>query len=305
MKKTITSLLLLAAITLLTTSCDRYDGESEEPSYLRIAAVTVVDNPSDSWSQEDGFFTSRIDAVNVTIWKSGDAAETQLGTFHLPCTIPVLREGTIDKVRILPAVKQNGIAGTRMYYPYYKEIELFDVELAKDSVTDLDTLHTRYISKSLMRVAWQEFFEPGPSTVSLDSVVERLTYKADTVAWGYGCGVVRVPDTLSSLSFWTSATFNIPDPTSYLYLEMDYWSDFDFLIGMYNPMQQNGSNQIVYCMTIYGRPERGWQKIYINLGKIWANNYYYYPDIRLYFTIKNSDGKSGNLFLDNMKLVVM
>lgn len=300
----IMGVLLHLFVVLTMASCDDFEDDQTVPSYLEIDAITLQDNPSDSWSSEEGFFSHLIDGVNITIWVNGDDAETELGTFQLPCRIPVLRKGNIDRITILPVVKQNGIAATRIYYPFYKSIVLNDVCLAPDSVTDLDTLKTYYISKSVMKVAWQEFFEPGPGGLSLDTVVQRLTYNTDTVCSGYGCGVVRVSDSVATLSFWTDTAYNI-DGASYVYLEMDYWSDFDFTVGLNNPNTNGGADVNVVAMTLYGRPKAGWQKIYINMGKIWARNYNSYPVMRLYFKILNGEKRSGNLYLDNMKLVVM
>lgn len=296
----------MAAIAVV--SCDRYEGGVEVPSYLKVTAIVVEDNPADSWSQDTGFFSCDIDAVNVIIWKSGDTAETNLGTFQLPCKIPVLRNGVIDKMRLVPVVKQDGIAGKRITYPYYEPINLTNVVLAEDSVTDLGTLRTRYISKNTMKVLWQEFFEPAPGgSTTLDSAV-KICYSLDTVPpvfGGFGCGKVHVPAGTKSVRFCTDTTYNITDPQSILYLEMDYWSDFDFSVELKNPTYQDGPVQIIPHMTIYGKPERGWQKIYINIGAIWSNACNHYPNIRPHFTILNDEGREGNLFIDNIKLIKM
>ena len=86
-----------------------------------------------------------------------------------------------------------------------------------------------------MRVLWREFFEPGPNSVSLDTVVERC-YATDTVCNGYGCGVIRVAQGVKEVNFWSDTTFTINDPQAILYLEMDVWSDVDFSVGLNNPM---------------------------------------------------------------------
>lgn len=298
------SIILLAA-GFLFAACDRYEGDLTAPAYLEIGTVTLKDNPADSWSPEDGFFTSAIDAVNVIVWQEGDEAETDLGTYNLPCRIPVLKQGNIDIVRVVPVVKQNGIAGTRIAYPFFETLTLNNIQLTTDSVTRIDTLETHYISHSVMSVLWKEFFEPGPGAVNLDTVVSRLVYKSDTVRSGYGCGVIRIPDSVTALNFWADTTCHIGDPGAVLYLEMDYWSDFDFSVGLKNPSYSGGSDIVMSAMTIYGKPEAGWQKIYINLGKIWSQTYRHYPDIRLYFTAFNPDHKNGSLFIDNMKLIAM
>lgn len=284
--------------------CDRFEGEVAAPSYLKINAITIEDDPNDSWSYDDGFFTSLVDAANVVIYVQGDTAETNLGTFQLPCEIPVLRNGNIDRVLINPVVKQDGIAGKRIYYPFYKPITLNDVRLNTDEVTDLGNLVTRYIPKSQMKVLWKEFFEPGPGQFSVDSVVVPCN-APDTVCSGYGCGAVHLRPDQESVSFGTDTTIYISDPSAILYVEMEYWSDLDFSIGLNNPYYRGGANKIKSHMTIYGKPEKGWQKIYINLGALWSKEYRSYEYIRPYFTIRNGVGKGGNVYIDNIKLIVM
>lgn len=292
----------LLTVFALFVSCDNYEGSVIVPSYLKINSITIEDDPGDSWSYEDGFFTSEVDAVNIVIYVDGDTAETNLGTFQLPCEIPVLRNGNIDRVLINPVVKQDGIAGKRINYPYYKPIVLNDVVLNEDKTTDLGDLKTRFVSKSEMTVKWEEFFEPGPGGFSLDSVVLSCT---DTACSGTGCGVVRVLPSQSSVSFGTDTTIYLPDPSAIVYVEMEYWSDLDFSIGLNNPYYQGGANKIKSHETIYGKPEKGWQKIYINLGSLWAKEYNFYEYIRPYFTILNGSGKGGNLYIDNIKLIVL
>ena len=304
MRITTNKFALLIALMATMVSCDRFEGDVTAPSYLKIDGINVVDNPSNSWSQESGFFSSEIDAVLVEIWVAGDTAETTLGTFQLPCRIPVLRNGIIDRLRITPVVKQDGIAGKRIYYPFYEYITLDSVRFQVDSVTDLGTLQTRYVSQSLMDVAWQEFFEPGPGEITVDSSMIRI-YATDTVCSGYGCGAVRVNANQSYVSFYYDTTFTVTDPQAVIYLEMDYWSDFDFSVGLNNPKYDNGPNVLTSHMTIYGKPEKGWQKIYVNIGALWSKEYYHYKYIRPYFTIFNPDGKSGNLYIDNLKVVVL
>lgn len=300
-------ILCCLAVALLAVACDRFDGDTTIPSYIKIDAFDVVDNPADSWSQERGFFSSDIDAVNIVMWKAGDTAETNLGTFQLPCKVPVLRQGLIDYFRITPVVKQDGIASKRISYPYLETLTFDSVTLVAESVYDFGTLHTRYIPKSKMKVLWKELFEPGPGDITLDSTVSRC-YSLDTVmpTYGdYGCGVVRVPAGTTSVAFATDTTYNITDPQAILYLEMDYWSDFDFGVELNNPTYRDGPVTLYQHMTIYGKPERGWQKIYINIGSLWSQSFNHYPDIRPHFTILNNEGRPGNLYIDNIKLIVM
>jgi len=296
--------IIIMGALLVLSSCDRYEGDQRVPAYLSIDAFDVLS--SDDWStQESGFFTSEIDAVYVELYVEGDTAYTSLGTFTLPCTIPVLRQGDISKVVIQPVVRQNGLRGTRMYYPFYETITKEHVQLTPDSVTGLGTLHTHYLPPSRVKVLWKEFFEPGPSEVSLDTSVLRLSYVTDTVCSGYGCGVIRVADSVDIVGFWTDTTYTLSDHTAALYLEMDYWSDYDFEVGLYGPAVMGGADQFTSHMTIFGNKEKGWQKIYINIGSTWSQLGYISDDLRIRFHAFNKDGVAGNVYLDNMKLIYM
>ena len=240
--------------------------------------------------------------MDITLLKEGDTAEVRLGTYMLPCTVPVMREGEIKRISLLPVVKQSGIAGSRIEYYFYETLTLNNINLTADSVTDLGTLHTHY--KQSVSVPWEEFFEPGPTAVRLDTVVKRLEYVADTVKSGNGCGVVRINPSDEVVAFWADTTIYISKKSATVYLEMDYCTDFEFEVGLYNPTISGGENvfKSVYHFNI--NSDKGWQKIYINLGRTWSymNNY---PSIRLMFHVFNEEHRKGNLFLDNMKVVVM
>lgn len=295
MKRTATIIVLL--LSALLAGCDTE--EQTTPSYLSIDAVVLDRGNDDVWNHKDaGFFTHLIDAVCIMYHVEGDPAWTTVGSFQLPCRVPILREGVIDTMIIQPVVKQNGIAATRIYYEFYNEITLGHLTLSPDEVLQLDTLHTTYKSSKYMKVKWEEYFSLT-SPIKLDSVLLRTR---DTVRSGNASGVVRVGKEDKSISFWTHDTIHCPDPTVKLYLEMDYWTDFNLSVGFNNPMYTGGNDEIAYHMTLV--PNHGWKKIYINLGNLWSQ-YNHYPDLRLYFTILNEEGNEGNVYLDNLKVIAM
>lgn len=295
----------LVAALLLLASCNKFEGEQTVPAFISIDAIKVVDDPANSWlvDQNEGFYSQLIDAVQIQVLNADVDSEMVVGTFQLPCVVPVLQNGPMRRVRITPVIKQNGISGTRIYYPYFKEVVLDTVVLNPFDTVRLDTVTTHYFSRNIISVPFKEYFEPYQATTMLSSAVQILNKAigGDTVLTDHGCGVVRVKADQKTVNFWAKDSVSVPIANSYLYLEMDYWSDFSFSVGFNNPMIAGGQNEINSAMMIY--PNKGWQKIYINLGKLWKwyNSYRY---IKLYFTIVNSEGKEGNLFLDNMKLVV-
>lgn len=299
-RNTLLPIFLLSIIALLI-SCGRFEGEQEIPSYLTIDAIQVEDDPSASFSYYDGFFSSEIDAAQVIVYFDGDAAETNLGVFQLPCKIPLLREGTAKYVQVTPVVKQNGIVSTRIYYPYFTIPEINNVTFAQDSITSLGTLKVKY--RPLTTVKWKEFFEPQSFSFLLDpDTVITVIDNLDTVCSDYGCAVIRVPADKKNINFWIDQPILLESPSLITYLELDYMSDVPFSIGFNNPKLEGGSNVIQSMMVVTPSPH--WQKMYINMGKLWSQ-YNYYPQVRLYFTILNDSGVAGNLYLDNMKVVTI
>lgn len=302
--KSLTALLLTALLML--TACKRFDGDQTVPAYITIHGITVADNPSNSRSSLTGFFTSDIDCVELIIYFAGDTAETSLGVYELPCRVPVLRHGTISRLIINPVVKQNGIAATHIQYPYYNVITLHDIPIAIDSTTALGDLVTTY--KDIADVVWEEFFEPGTQHLALDSIVQKIDFHndnyLDTVRSDDGCGVIRVTKDMAQKDFWATDTIDLSkySSDSYLYLEIDYWTDVKFSIGFNNPQQTGSTDVTDFALTLL--PNKGWDKVYVNLGKLW-NQYNSYPYLRLYFSILNGTGGTGNILLDNMKVVIM
>lgn len=304
-KKNLT--ILIFAVGVFVLACDRFEGGQTVPAYLDIDSVEVVDNVNDSRNQPSGFFTSKIDCVEVTIYFDGDASETTLGVFELPCHIPVLREGVISRLRVSPVVKQNGIAATHIYYPYYSNMEFDSMyTLVRNETTSMGKLTTTY--KKNAYVAWSEFFEPGTQRLALDSIVKRVDYHnegyADTVLSDDGCGVIHIGGRSVQLDFWSLDTIDLRhfSSDSYLYLELDYWNDLPFSVGFKNPMISGGQDVTERAMII--NPHKGWNKIYVNLGRLW-NYYNHYPVIRLHFSVLTGTGNTGNIYLDNMKLMVI
>ncbi|MBQ9473412.1 MAG: hypothetical protein IJU81_03260 [Bacteroidales bacterium] len=284
-------------------SCSKFEGGQEVPAYLTIDAIKVVDDNETSWQVQYGagfFATQSIDAAEVSIYFEGDTAEWTLGVYQLPCKLPVLRKGVAQRVVIHPVIKQNGIASTRIAYPYYNEIKLSNVVLAEDSVTQLGTLNTTM--NRFTKVVWHEFFEKIQVDVSLDTCVEILADNPELICTGTGSGVVHVPAAMTELNFWGDTTVTVDDPTAYLYLEMDYRTDYNLSVGIKGPSTAGGTEQTNSAIMLYANDH--WQKIYINLGKVWRYHSHY-PQFRLFFTAFNPDGKEGNVYLDNMKLLVL
>lgn len=307
--KTLHTLILSALCSLaVMAGCDRFEGDVTVPSYISIQSITLQPLegtsqpfPNEFGANSDGFHSSLVDAVQVEYYVKGDTAWTNLGVYQLPCKIPVLRTGNIDTLVVTPVVKQNGVSGTRISYPFYQTIGFGNVNLVVDSVLDFGHLKTSY-SRST-HIVWEEYFEPYQFSISMDTDIVCLHDCADSICSGYGSGLLMVTPNMTSPSFWSDSVFTVNDPGAYLYLEFDYWTDFDLSVGLLS--QRTSGSTVTHGAAEVLYANKGWQKIYVNLGRLWGTSFGHYPHFRVIFTALNDQKKSGKVLIDNVKLITM
>ena len=98
------SLLLL--MDFLYSSCQK-TFKAETPSYLNIEKIDLlISNAS------QGTVSNKISDA----WVFAD--DNFLGVYEMPATFPVLING-VHSLKIIPGIKDNGIAASRVQYPFY------------------------------------------------------------------------------------------------------------------------------------------------------------------------------------------
>src|SRR5436190_18776076 len=88
-------------------SCEVINPDEEIPSYVRVENISLV---TDTFTQ--GSASQKI----TDVWLYVD--DQPLGVYEMPVSIPVLAEGP-HALAIRAGVIVNGIASTRVYYPFY------------------------------------------------------------------------------------------------------------------------------------------------------------------------------------------
>ena len=302
---------VLALLTLLTiSSCNRFEGDVSVPAYLHLDAIDIVPQTENAPSVEAGFYSSLVDAVQLVAYFEGDEAETNLGTFQLPCTLPVLRHGTMKYLHVVPCVKQNGVASTRIEYPYFQWQRIEGLRLAPDSITNIGTLdtatgrytiRTHYYNLSRLEILAEDYFEPTSFATHFDSTLTWVKNDPQNACTGQGYGTVHVTDSQSTVRFYIPEEFTV-DKTKYLYLEMDYHADMLFEVYLTGFVTSSTNASTMSVMKIYAN--HGWQKIYINLGKAWSQFNYNNP-ISVSFAALNTEGIEGDVRIDNIKLITI
>lgn len=306
-----TTTLALALLTMLTiSSCKKFSGDVTVPAWLHIDGIDIVPQSENAPSVEEGFYSSLVDAVQLVAYFEGDESETNLGTFQMPCTIPVLRYGTMKYLQVVPCVKQNGVASTRIEYPYFQRQKIEGLRLSADSIThigELDAntgryiLNTHYYSLPRLAILAEDYFEPTSFSTHFDSTLTWVKDDPEGACTGQGYGKVHVDKSQKTVRFYIPEEFRV-DKTKYLYLEMDYKADILFEVNLTGFVNASSNATTMSVMKIYANNH--WQKIYINLGKAWSQFNYNNP-ISVSFAALNTEGIDGDILFDNIKIVTI
>ena len=89
---------------------------AEIQSYVEINDFDYAENNSKMHPHPNSYKSTKITDAWVTM--DGQI----IGNFEIPCKIPILSQGT-HSFDISPGIKVNGIAGTRIKYPFYKKYQ--------------------------------------------------------------------------------------------------------------------------------------------------------------------------------------
>lgn len=286
-----------ATLLIICLSCNKFEGDQTVPAFISVDAINVANDPNNSLSNYSGCFTSNINAVQITLRNSEE--NHLLGTFTLPCKVPVLRQGNYT-VKLMPVIKLNGITATRSSYPFYRNIELKNQTLEPDKCLELGTRTTYYDSSKYFFKVWEEYFEPEIPTLSLPDTIVRRVSSPDTVRSDRGCGAVYIKPDKSAVTFISNEEFTVTNNNA-LFLELDYWTNVPLSIGLCSKTSLNSRYDTYYAISLYPNFDKGWNKIYIQLGKLWSQ-YSYYKSFHIAFQALNENGIEGKVYIDNIKL---
>lgn len=277
---TIRSTIIL--LTLLSlSSCEWINPEEKLPAYLRVDEFKLSTNPiyqgpnnhkiTDAWVYVNGEF---------------------IGLFEMPFEIPVLTTGAVT-IHIKPGIKNNGIASSRVHYPFY---QIWMVDTVLNSMETLQLIpSTSYYAETSF--AWVEFFEdPG---VSIDTSILGNVALASEYIGSNRVGKIELLDSSDVFDGETISHFEAPTSNFSTYLEMDYVCNQEFTVGLY--LYTAGG--LIIQPIIYLNPIDDWNKIYIDLS-YYMQTTQDLEDFQIYFRAgKQTSVDTGLIMIDNLKLL--
>lgn len=284
-------MLFAFVIGLLNAGCYKFDGEQTVPAYLRIDTIRFT---TDYAAQ--GSSTHNI--TDAWVYVNGQL----IGAFELPATFPVLARGK-QRLEIRPGIKLNGIAATRVPYPFMKPIVVENFNFFEDSIVRINPQTTYYEN---LRFLWKEDFERTSLTLEKTNQSDTSIYRTEPAnnpeAWLSGnsahSGFVHLEGSRKFFRVMSFQGFNLPGNGSPVFLELDYKCDKAFGVGVLARI--NNTIETFPLLVVNKNPV--WNKIYINLTPI-ASTYNTAEYFKIYFESELGTETEARFYFDNIKLI--
>lgn len=303
---TLFSLLAWVFGLTLLASCNGFEGSQTVPAYIRIDSIGL---DCDYFTY--GANTSRFTDAWVYVDDNG-------GPVELPAVVPVLKEG-VHKVMVRPAIRINGIQGTKVAFPFVEDVVYPEVNLVPDSIVTLRPMTHYYPISDNFHVSWLEDFDGSALSMARTSGSDTsLMRVSGPLAWHdagglystYSGKVVLTSDTMAFTIATTDALSEvfseIPTTSKAIIMEMDYKCSDSLLMGLVFEQNLKPTEYPVMCLRPTGASAEEpteWRKIYINLLPYLADN----DDckfLKIYFASwpYRNDG-TQYFYFDNLKLI--
>jgi len=276
--------ILIIGFIVLTSSCSLFDRPEQIPAYIHIDSFVLQGNYDTS-----GSLSKTISDVWIII------DDELIGCFELPATVPLLKSGN-HKLYLKAGVKENGIANTRIPYPFYQYF-VANHQFVADKIDTFNPEISYLTTKTKM--VFNEDFEGGnilfdPANIN-NAVLERTSNKVEVFEGKYSYKAsLPVKDDIFALD--GEEIYDLPRNKS-VFIEMNFKTDVILTIGY----KAIGPSSTVSHNLINLNPTKKWKKIYINFGSellyIGKENY-----IQFVIGAVNTNTDTAKIYLDNIKL---
>lgn len=287
--RTFIALIALLCVMSLSPlqSCALFDQEEPIPSYIHIDTITVS-----SSLETQGFPSAKI--IDAWVYVNG----IFVGAFELPTSIPVLDTGEAEII-VYAGIKENGISGVSMIYPFYNAYTTTQQLKAGETLTlspNVVYKPAAGITFSLLeRFESSNAFEDNGTDVSLTTTTDPLL-----VFEGNRSAFTTMQDDLDTFRVVASNPIIFPGADKQMFLELDYRCDIPFNVWV----KCNTNDQPIYDEVLTVTSKESWNKIYINLNPTLQFFSQYAPEsIQLEFRAINSDTSVAQIFYDNVKII--
>ena len=268
---------IIAILLIISIISCKKSSDNDVPSYITIGNFTL-----------DGNSTHNITDAWVYI------DDNLQGVYEIPANFPVLAQG-LHKLRVKAGIKDNGIAGNRIPYPFYSSY-IIDEQTFNPETTISITPVVSYLENATLDDKAEDFDGNG-----LNLETDSATFSIDDeMPLDGNYGVITLTDSILLTELTTKEFSNLPQAGAPVYLELDYKCNTQFLVGVYINFPQSS---ILQKDLLWVRPKDEWNKIYINLTStisegVGADSFKIFIGMQRDFTME-----SNTIHLDNLRIV--
>lgn len=281
MKAFRSKILYFLPCILLLNACEVINPPEDIPAYIEVDSIGVYTDQS-----TQGSASSKMSDVWVTV--DGQF----LCGYPLGSKIPVLFNGN-HKVSLRGGILLNGIENTRVPYAVFQTYDT-TLNLAPGEVYHFVPQLTYFNSTTFPLIEDFDNTSLHFSTPSNSALlgVEQNSFEGN-------CGIVILDGTTPTFECTTIDSFYLPGGTTPTYVEINYKTDTEFLVGV----KANTSLGPLDYPLLNVRTSPQWNKIYVNLTTV-VSQAQHADDWRIYIKASRAIGSLTNtLRFDNIKLV--
>ena len=264
-------------VLVIISACQKEEGSSPTvPVYLKIDAITLDENNT---------------ITNITdAWVYID--DQLQGVYELPANFPVLAFCE-HKLRVKAGIKGNGIASSRIPYPFFGSF-IDTVIFIPDTTITINPI-VSYLEGTHF---WLEDFEGAGVDLETTPISDTTLLEfTDSLGNQYGGGILD--NLLITFEIATDELLDLPQAGSPVFLELDYKSNTPFLVGVYINYPQS----VVQKDLLWINPKQDWNKIYINLTQSISEGINA-TSFKLFIGMQRDPSLDKNeLYFDNVKVV--
>lgn len=301
MKRTVTVLSVFLIITLFS-NCKKTDLTA---SYIYIdeAAFSIdMTNFNDDFST--GYDQGELECIASQ--KFPDAwvivNGKDLGTWELPCKIPVLAKENAS-VQIFPGVKMNGVSTSRPRYPF-TDANTQTINLKPSGITTISSIPVKYYSTTQFKVVENFERDYNGYFTAEDSNGVNFEHIYDFEDPSNRIGRISLEDTVMDFNV-ISSTMRFSNEVQFVFLEMDYRCDVENA-QIYTGVLVTKPTTVVATdePLVVVNASTKWKKIYINLTQaVLRNHTSEAVSYKVYLSGGRSDSTPLHYDFDNIKVI--
>ena len=287
MKKIVFHISLLLAVSIFT-SCEIINPPEQVPSYIYIDSF-ILHGRYDSVGSLSNYITDAWVIVDNEF----------IGTYELPALIPVLKNGNA-KLIIKAGIKENGIAYTRLPYPFYNYI----IQNRNFIPKQIDTLtpSVYYLEHGYKMPIYEDFEDANflftkteRSNIGLES-----TDINEQVFEGEYSQIARLTKAGDLFEIESTSFYQLPRGKA-IFLELNFKTNILLSVGYIAE-----STTSTYQHTVLNlNPTDNWKKIYINFGNEIDFESTQYVFKIFVGALKSTSGDTAVVQMDNIKLLYL